>query len=474
MKKIFLIFLIVIYIIGITNIPFQNDIFFDIKVGENILEGNMYEYDNFSIHENLEYTSHHFIPSILIYKIYNLFGFTGLYVFKLLLALIVAILFYLVNKMMTKNKMFAYIFTYFEMFMFSTFISIRAQMFSSIIFLILILLLEKYRQKENKKLLILITCIPILIMNFHSGVIIYYYILLAIYMLSTFKIFKGLEVTKKHIRKLIYPVIISLPLLLINAYGINGIMYFFKTLSNEVINGNISEFMPLHLQNGFFYIILILLINLMFILTKKEKYHLNMGIIYFGILTSFVAVRHIIFLIYSMVFMLIYFEDFYDVFIRYMYTGIEQTKKMNKLLFTVSSIVVLVYSLNILLNKDYSYIDKEMIATGGVEYIKNNIGSDKRIFNEYVWGSYMMLNNIKVFIDSRCDLYTNEYNKGVEVAKDYMDAVKGKISYYKLTQKYNLEYFFLEKENIICNYLLEDENANLIYEDNMSYIFKYN
>ena len=29
---------------------------------------------------------------------------------------------------------------------------------------------------------------------------------------------------------------------------------------------------------------------------------------------------------------------------------------------------------------------------------KNNIGSDKRIFNEYVWGSYMMLNNIKVFM----------------------------------------------------------------------------
>ena len=41
--------------------------------------------------------------------------------------------------------------------------------------------------------------------------------------------------------------------------------------------------------------------------------------------------------------------------------------------------------------------------------MSENINVDEmRIFNEYNFGSYLLLNDIPVFIDSRADLYTKE------------------------------------------------------------------
>lgn len=45
----------------------------------------------------------------------------------------------------------------------------------------------------------------------------------------------------------------------------------------------------------------------------------------------------------------------------------------------------------------------------------------------------MMLNNIKVFIDSRRYLYTDEYNKGITLAEDYINTLKCKIQYLNIT-----------------------------------------
>ena len=57
------------------------------------------------------------------------------------------------------------------------------------------------------------------------------------------------------------------------------------------------------------------------------------------------------------------------------------------------------------------YIDSELYPVEAVDFIKENIDIDKmRIFNEYNFGSYLLLNDIPVFIDSRADLYTKQFS----------------------------------------------------------------
>ena len=87
-----LIILIVIYIIAVCPISLQNDTLFDIKCGENFSKNGIKGIDPFSIHENLEYQSHHLVPSIWLYNIYINFGFYGIYAFEILLIFIIFIL----------------------------------------------------------------------------------------------------------------------------------------------------------------------------------------------------------------------------------------------------------------------------------------------------------------------------------------------------------------------------------------------
>ena len=63
------------------------------------------------------------------------------------------------------------------------------------------------------------------------------------------------------------------------------------------------------------------------------------------------------------------------------------------------------------------------------KYIKNNLEYEKiRIFNSYNNGSYLMLNNIPVFIDSRLDVYCSEFNDP-DIFYDFIQASTGNINY---------------------------------------------
>ena len=106
-----------------------------------------------------------------------------------------------------------------------------------------------------------------------------------------------------------------------------------------------------------------------------------------------------------------------------------------------------------------------------VEYIKNEIGNDKRIYNDYGWGSLLMYNNIKVFIDSRCDLYTQEYNSGCTVAKDYADAENCYKDFNEIFEKYNIEYLFIDKERPLYYNVVNNEKYEEIYTDDIASIF---
>ena len=60
---------------------------------------------------------------------------------------------------------------------------------------------------------------------------------------------------------------------------------------------------------------------------------------------------------------------------------------------------------------DDNYIDETAYPVQACDYIINNIDLGKaRFYNEYNYGSYMLFRGIPVFIDSRADLYSPEFN----------------------------------------------------------------
>lgn len=474
--------LMIIYIFALYKVPLQNDTFFDIKLGEKYLSSGIDKSDDFSIHEGLSYIAQHFGVNIITYIIYNSFGFKGLYILGIILTTIIAVLFYRLNIEFLNRKKLAYIFVFIQIFFMRSFLSVRAQMYSYILFLIEIILIEKFAKSKKKIYLIMLCFIPIILINMHAGVISFYFIILAVYFLNILRLKISKLEYDENINKvskfLVIPFVIGLGSIFLNPFGIDAIIYGFKTLSNTFINKYISEFQPFSIKNPYGVIILSIvgIIVFTFIFTRK-KIKLHHFLLFFG--TTFMtllSLRHFSLLLICSITSLPYIEDIIDdIVIKAISHVSDKAKRQINIIFygVIALVIIRFASVFAIESINESFLPKDTYPLDAIEYINNNIGKDERIFNEYTWGSLMMLDDIKVFIDSRADLYTKEYSgKEDDIGLDYIKIVNCSGNYIKLLQKYNIDYIFVKKDSNLAKNILEHMEYEIIYQDNISYIIK--
>ena len=115
-------------------------------------------------------------------------------------------------------------------------------------------------------------------------------------------------------------------------------------------------------------------------------------------------------------------------------------------------------------NKTFKNIEKKELSTKIISYLKDV--KPKRLYNYYDYGGYLIYNNIEVFIDGRADLYS-KYN--------YEDAYRlSKLSgdFQKIIDKYNFDYYLVNKNSGLSNYLKLSNNYDLVMSDKKVSIYK--
>ena len=472
--------LIAIYIFSVCPVAMQNDVFWSIEVGEKLLNEGVFKIDDFSIHQGLEYVAHHFLTDIVIYLIYNMFGMFGLYIFEIILACILAYCLYNLNKIICKNGYVAYFLLFAQLVLIKPYIAVRAQMISFIVFVIELILLEKYIVQPQKKYALGLLILPLVLASFHMGVVPFYFILLGVYGIGCFKINFGRiegakEFNKKCFKGLIIIGIISLFTIFLNPYFVDGVLYPFKTFSNEFINGNIQEFQPFNLDTGyevlsFIYAVCILIMHA----AQNRKLRLMDLLLILGtIYMSFTAIRYIsLFIICS------------AVIFRYL-PGLTENGSFDfkglicdfdkKIIKYSMGVFVFILSISlfvsIIINYKYDPIPSKIYPIEATKYLKENLKAEDRLFNIYEWGGYLMLHDIPVYIDSRCDLYTEEYND-VTIATDYDKLTDAVPLYEAIINRYDLNVFMIYSGSKLDTLLGKDENFSECYSDSICAIYR--
>lgn len=476
--NILFILLVFVFIVKISPVILQNDTLYDIKLGERYLNEGMFRLDDYSIHEGLKYQTHHYLVSIISYLVYDLFSYEGLYMLELLLVSIIAFLFYLLNKTFMKDKLLIYLFLFIELFALLPFISLRAQMYSYIIFMIEILFIERYLNTNKPSYLIGLTLLPFLLINLHSGVIYFYYIIIGTYLLNiiniNYIITNDKRMTYNKFKYIIITIIISLLLTLINPYNIDALTYGLKTLDSSLISNYINEFQPLNIStNTGITSIFIIFIYLISLIKSKKNIKIHELLLFIGtIYMTFTSIRHFSLFIITSVVVLRHIEGFYRLFntcICNIYNYLN--KGINIIVIFIIYLILLSYLIYSIINRSYNMLPTKIYPVNATKYIKDN-KIEGNIFNRYNWGSYLMFNDIKVFIDSRCDLYTPEYNINTTVMQDYIDIMNKNKDYKGIVFKYKIKYFLLHINDRLVNKLNKDENYKIIYMDNTSVIIK--
>lgn len=483
--------LIAIFCISLTPRTLQNDTFYTIKIGEHIIQsGGIDMIDPFSWHENLEYTYPHWLYDVMIYLIYHLGGMFGIYFSTCLFAIILGIAIYKVNSKLAKNKVISFFITIGVMYLLRDYITARAQLVTFILFIIEIFCIEKLIETNKKAYGIGLVIISILIANLHVAVWPFIFVLylpyIVEYIMAVFEEHiakkygrevkqgeKVLITKQKGVKTLMVVLIISILAGFLTPLGTTPYTYLLKTMAGNTTQ-NINEHQPLVLISNTDLICAIIIILGLLIFTNA-KIKLSDLLMLCGLTflmfyskrqsTMWVIIGSVIInrLIYY--WMIQYSADFDAQMLKKLMT------KFGVVTLTILMLIVSLYFIKPKINTEY--ISSSTYPVEMSEFIINyfkerNIDLSKvRLYNEYNYGSYLLFKGIPVFIDSRADLYSPEFNKGVDVFTDFIESSNLNVYFEDIFEKYDITHVILYR-NSKMNMIIENahlDNYKLIKKD---------
>ena len=526
--------LIAIFCIAITPVTLQNDTYYTIIIGEHIQNNGIDMKDQFSWHEDLNYTYPHWLYDLLTYKIYSQFGMMGIYLTTCLLSCILGITLFFVSSKISKNKLISFFVTIGAMYLLKGYIAARAQLVTFILFILSLYFIEKFLENRKIRYGIGIVLISTLIANLHVAVWPFLFILFLPYIgeyliavladliiykkvqerllkikikyssnnkealekfqkeldelqakVSKIKIKRSksiqnpykIKITKnKNVKWLIVIMIICAFTGLLTPLGDTPYTYLAKTMQGNTTK-NINEHLPMTLidESEACCCLILFLAPLIFTKVKIRLCDLFMiGGLAFLMLESRRQLS-----MFSLIGSVILSKLIVELITCY---DKELLEKINKKIlhpFIIICMIVLVgwqtYD-NVKTKYNDKFIDETQYPVKACDYILENIDLSKAWFyNEYNYGSYMIYRGIPVFIDSRADLYAPEFS-GLkdDIFTDFIDVSSIGTFYEDILEKYNITHVILYSNSKMSMIIDEtkDPHYSKIYKDDYFVIYE--
>ncbi|MGN1267898.1 MAG: hypothetical protein ACI4U0_00100 [Candidatus Aphodocola sp.] len=438
---------------------------------------------------SLSYTYPHWLYDVFIYLVYFNFGYFGIYISTIVLFIILILTVYMVHLKMHKNEFLALFFSIICIACLYGFATARAQLVTAILFLLEVYFIELLISTGKKKYIFFLMIISLLIANLHATIWLFYFILylpfLGEYLVS--KILH-LKFFKKNVHLSCDNKITFVDILYFKEFFASFILSFFMgvftpsricyTYVFRIMMGNSQSFIIEHkplivIQQPIF--LLFILIMLLVLIFSDTKFYLRELFMIGGLtLMSLVSTRHIVFFyiigcLYISIFVARYLKNKNDKTLDILGSLLINRKSIYLLLlFTIILFSVYKFQDNFSSN---DYVSKEEYPIDAVYYIKENLNlDDLRLYNGYNFGSYLMFQEIPVFVDSRCDLYLSEFN-GLNYSI-FDDEMNIEYNYEKKFKFYRITHALVSKEDILFIILKHDDDYRVIYQDKYFVLFE--
>ena len=142
----------------------------------------------------------------------------------------------------------------------------------------------------------------------------------------------------------------------------------------------------------------------------------------------------------------------------------------------VTILVVILISLYFYRNKIYSkVVDDSTYPVAACDYIIENLDTKTmRIYNEYNYGSYLLYRGIPVFIDSRAELYTPQFNGvvGRDIFSDYINISNISTYYEDKFESYGITHVIVKRNAKLNMFLSRDKKYKQLYVDKYYVIYE--
>lgn len=531
---------IVLFAIAIAPKTLQNDTFYTIKIGQYIAENGIWNLttDTFSWHE-LPYTYPHWLYDLGIYLIYHFFGQAGIYASTILLTAILGGSIYLSSSKFSKNKVVSFVFTILTMYLLKPYLATRAQLATFVLFALTVYFIEMFLQTHKKRYAVPLVIIPILITNLHCAVFPFYFVLFLPYIgeylwisildwdldyriiglilklilklpvkkttkekcqikLEKIPVVIANKKEKRELRRqnpykikvkknpfvkwLILLAIIALFTGFINPTGDGAYTYTYKIYQGNTTD-SINEHLPVTLIDSkeFLFAICLFLAILIFTDTKIKLADLFMlgGLVTLSLMSRRQISMFAIFCCPILVKLIA------NMFEKYDKQTCEKVFKwaasaLGGLIIVLGFSIYTVKMLDKMKKSNTQYIDEATYPVKAATWMTENLEmSNLKLYNEYNYGSYLLYRGIPVFVDSRCDLYTPEFNDdekqgiaGRDIFSDALNIAGISVDYETKFKEYGVTHVISYANSKLVMLLKENSNYPCIYEDDYFAIFE--
>lgn len=522
---------IILFSMSLAPKKLQNDTFYTVKIGEQIVNNGIDMKDHFSWHEGLPYTYPHWLYDTIMYEIYDTWNWDGIYISTVILSAILGLAIYLTNTKLTKNNITSFILTIGVMYLMKDYIAARAQLPTFILFVLTIYCIEMLLKTKKKRYVVSLVIIPILIANLHVAVWPFYFVLYLPYIvefllvrLVDLNIIQNLKIgilkilekiiiveeKKKEIKEKIektkenkedikknriekrnnpYKIIVKknnvvvLLILIMCICVLTGLLTPLKevpyTYLVKTMQGNTTQYINEHLPLTLF--------------NQKDILFVIAAIIAIVMLTDIKIELHDLFLIAGLTVLMLMSKRQISLFLilgilvvnRLICAFIEKyncqkdIEKITELSASFFGRIVILLAIVLISGKNYKeiendkYISESEYPVKACEWIIENIDLGKaKFYNEYNYGSYMLYKGIPVFIDSRADLYAPEFNGGQDIFSDFLNTSNIGVYYEDKFNEYNITHIIQYKSAKLVMFMSINDNYKSIYEDNNFIIYE--
>lgn len=462
-----------------------NDFWWHVKAGEWICKNHKIPaHDIFSwygIERNLSWTAHEWLADVVFYIVYHLTGEPGIYLFSMGTAgCMILLIWQNVRRYAVRNILFGGLFFVMLAVNASVFFYGRPHVFSFFLLFFELKILYSFYENNESKGIYFIPLIACLWSNFHGGSSNLSYLLCILFLCTgLFHFQTGCVCAEKMSgasrKKLLFVTVGSMLGIMVNPIGTKILFYPYTNMSDKFMLSVISEWAAPDAKNIGDLILFFLPILIMTI----------------GLLTENKNIRLIDLLIMA-VFLFLFFRSHRFIFLWFIAAGfyafrympVCRVKKISSILeksVLIVFMVLMIIPMGISMQKIYRcHKDDRLITKAMSGEMMNAIKKDRpsRIFNDYNLGETLIFNDVKVFFDSRADVYKAEgiLKDGIslifleqsneEIGTEYVDVDK-------LIEKYEFDSVVMLKTRPFYSYMIShSEKFECVYEDNTAGYFR--
>lgn len=411
-----------IYALGLVQTT-DPDLWWHLKTGEMILKHGVPHTDPFSYTAaGQPWTAHEWLSEVILRLIFGLGGLPAL-----MLAFAYAGLFFgwLIYRQCQGKPYLAGALAFLAFFASRYLWGARPQIFNILMLAVFMTLIQDVRSgRTDWKRLYALPFLTVLWANLHSGY------LLGVAVLAVFLLgdtFQGLvlrdesgTVGRARLKHLVLIIFLCIGGACLNPSGYRLLIYPFETLQSAMMQSTILEWQsPTFHHSNYWPFLCLMGLGAFAFMTAPPRKNVSEFLLYAGAMAAgLFARRHIPF--FAIVAVPVISKALWEAQAGISGQGFGKIRgtvegRFRLVRYVLNPLLVALIATGIWTWTGYRLKNNEkairkIYPVGAVKFLnKHKVGSGLRIFNEYLWGGYLIWNDIPVFIDGRADLYGDKF-----------------------------------------------------------------